>query len=232
MHDTFQRSLALLWRRILRSDPSHLFGPEVARSLDRNWGDRIPQPGFVGPRYRIGGLVFVSMNPGGGRGGGLGPEDIAHYEALGKLRDRSEEDAVMQFRDLNALLLRHMPTWRIFQVFVQPVLSYGALDFSEVGYLNLLKWRTQSSSGLNKLYDLSWHDHTRKQFDLLQPSIVIAIGSDAGNAFRRHHTAGVHFDAIPRVIGNNIGAPGRAALERIGAWLRQNPVRVAKHAHR
>ena len=120
-----------------------------------------------------------------------------------------------------------MPTWKIFRNFIAPVLEYAGVDFSRVAYLNLLKWRTKKSSGLARLYDLSWHDHTQDQFGLLQPSLVIAIGSDAGNAFRRHDPSGVHFDAIPRVIGNNIGPEGYAALERIKKWLQHYPMTAA-----
>jgi hypothetical protein len=35
----------------------------------------LPQPGYVGARYRPGGLVFVSMNPGAGPQDGLSADD-------------------------------------------------------------------------------------------------------------------------------------------------------------
>jgi len=66
MDTEFHKSLALHWRETLRLDPEAIFGSEAKRLLNRNWGDRVPQPGYVGINYRPGGLVFVSMNPGGG----------------------------------------------------------------------------------------------------------------------------------------------------------------------
>ena len=54
-------------------------------------------------------------------------------------------------------------------------------------------------------------------FELLAPSRVVAIGSDAGSQFQRHFSGAVDFDFIPRVIGNNVGPTGRAALARIAA---------------
>ena len=95
------------------------------------------------------------------------------------------------------------------------MLQSAKLDFSEVAYVNLLKWRTTSSKGLNRLYELSWKDHTRDQLELLAPSRVIAIGSNAGRAFRRLYDRPVAFDFIPRVVGNNVGPKGRKALARI-----------------
>lgn len=62
---------------------------------------------------------------------------------------------------------------------------------------------------------LRWDHHTRDQLELLAPSRVVAIGSDAGRAFQRHFTRAVDFDFIPRAIGNNVGPDGRAALARI-----------------
>jgi hypothetical protein len=72
------------------------------------------------------------------------------------------------------------PGWKIHQSFVNPVLHAAGLDFSQVAYVNLLKWRTTASIGLARLYALSWDHHTREQLELLAPSRVIAIGSDAG----------------------------------------------------
>jgi hypothetical protein len=118
------------------------------------------------------------------------------------------------FDELTQVLADIMPGWKIHRNFVAPVLR-TALDFSQVPYVNLLKWRTVSSSGLARLYALSWDHHTREQLELLAPSRVIAIGSDAGRAFQRHSTACVDFDFIPRAIGNNVGPAGRAALARI-----------------
>jgi hypothetical protein len=85
--------VALLWRRILTADPDAIFGPGASRLLNRNWADRLPQPGYVGARYRPGGLVFVSMNPGGGPKQGLGADDQRQNGALQCLRDADESAA-------------------------------------------------------------------------------------------------------------------------------------------
>lgn len=218
-----QIALAALWRKILRTDPAELFQAEMERLQNRSWGDQLPQPGYVGPDYRREGLAFVSMNPGGGRGVGLGAEDLLQYEALKQLRDCSDSEAIRKFEVLTDILQKIMPTWKIIQRFVDPILQRTAIEFSSISYFNLLKWRTSKSNNLNKLYDRSWKHHTAEQVHLLRPSIVIAVGVDAGKAFRRHHTDLVQFD-IPRVIGDNIGEPGKEAIRRICSWLSAHPL--------
>jgi hypothetical protein len=164
------------------------------------------------------------MNPGGGLGVGLGPDDLLQYEVLKRLRDCNDSEVAERFSDLMEVLKKIMLRWKIFRTFVDPILSSTGVQFSSVAYFNLLKWRTTTSSKLNALYDISWKDHTRDQVRLLKPGVVIAVGVDAGNAFRRHHTDALHFDVIPRVIGNNIGEPGKEALQRICGWLSTHPV--------
>jgi len=222
MSKNFQEDCALYWQSMLRSDPEQIFGSEVKRLLNRNWGDRVPQPGYVGHNYKPGGLIFVSMNPGGGPNKGLGEEDKKQYEALQRLRDCKPAEATKRFHELSSLLHDIMQEWKIFKVFVAPVLEYSSATFSEVAYLNLLKWRTTKSSGLRTLYKLSWHDHTQKQIELLRPSTVVAIGTGAGTSFRLFYTNNIRFNAIPRVIGNNIGQPGRDALAEIEKWFERS----------
>lgn len=220
MNEVFEKDAAVLWRRILRTDPREILGKESERLLNRNWGDRVAQPGFLGAEYAPGGLVFVSMNPGSG-GDGMGPEDLDQYRALESFRNARDTDIGESFRNLNGELSRLMPTWKIYQRFVEPVLKFGDLSLSDAGYLNLLKWRTKERSGLNRLYDLSWKDHTREQVELLDPGVVVVIGVDASRAFSQQYSVPTLF-SIPLIIGGNIGPNGRAALEDIKQWFETN----------
>ncbi|MGH9631695.1 MAG: hypothetical protein ACRD7E_25595 [Bryobacteraceae bacterium] len=204
-----------LWRRILTSDPDAIFGPEASRLLNRGPADRLAQPGYMGQRYRPGGLVFVSMNPGPGPLGGLNPADQLQYKTLEALRDADDSAVCARFDEVTEVLADIMPGWHIHRNFVTPVLEAWKLNFSEVAYVNLLKWRITSSSGLARLYKLSWDDHTRGQLELLAPSRVIAIGTDAGRAFQRHCKGSFEFDFIPRHFSNVRYGTGRAALARI-----------------
>lgn len=206
------RQLAELWHDILRSDAAELFGAEAERLLIRHSGDEVAQPGYVGKHYRRGGLVFIGMNPGGGRDG-LGPADRLQYEALRRLTDATDRKVLQRFDDLIDVLAKIMPTWKIVMNFVAPVLQSTNGAFDDTAYLNILKWRTAKSSGLMRLYQLSWAAHTGEQLELLAPGTLIAVGSDAGKALQRLGNPADY--AIPRVIGNNIGEPGRQVIRRI-----------------
>ena len=47
-HRTCGQNAARLWRRILTADPEAIFGAEASRLMNRNWADRLPQPGYMG----------------------------------------------------------------------------------------------------------------------------------------------------------------------------------------
>ena len=85
------------------------------------------------------------MNPGGGPSDGLGPGDQAQYKCLRALRKASEADAASAFEELTERLAEWMPGWTIIRNFVQPVLGYAHVEFNQVAYVNLLKWRTRRS---------------------------------------------------------------------------------------
>jgi len=217
------RRAAPLWRRILRKNPAQVFGSEFHPLLQRNSGDLLAQPGYVGERYSPGGLIFVSMNPGGGPSEGLGRRDIAQYKCLRALRNSSEDDAASRFRELTGRLAEWMPGWKIIRNFVEPVLGYAHLEFDQVAYVNLLKWRTRKSSGLTRLYSLSWQDHTADQISLLRPSVVVAIGANAGKAFGRHYQGDARLEVVPRIF-SNIGPPGRLTLRGIKRTFDKHPL--------
>ena len=208
----------MLWWRILRQNPNDLFGPEVAKLRNQTWGDRIPQPGYLGNDYVPGGIMFVSMNPGGSQRDRPGTTDEQQLLALKKLGECARADSLRGFANLRAVLERIMPTWSIYRNFVAPILECAKLRFSHVVYLNLLKWRTQKDAALDRLYALSWQHHTREQFDLLRPGVVIAIGLGSGDAFKQLNSNDVRLFKIRRIM-NNIHPEGRAEIKRICAWL-------------
>ena len=106
-----------------------------------------------------------------------------------------------------------MPGWKIHQNFVVPVLRAAGLDFSQVAYVNLLKWRATASSGIARLYALSWDHHTRKQLELLAPGHVVAIGTDAGRASKRHYNEWLALSSS-RAYRQQLGPSGPGGIGR------------------
>lgn len=167
--------LAAIWQEILHAKPDTMFGSASHRIEDRHsLGDEIPQPGFVGTRYRSGGVLFLGKNP--GKGGALmSQEDALQFEVLHRLRDANLADLRTRFDDLCKLLGRRvMPTWGVVQNYVMPVLSGAGAELDDIAYLNLLKWRSEDTSA--DLFNASWAAHTGKQYSKLNPGLVIAIG--------------------------------------------------------
>ena len=60
---------ALLWRRILTADPEAVFGTQASRSMNRNWADRLSQPGYMGLHCRAR-WSGVRVHESGGRAAG------------------------------------------------------------------------------------------------------------------------------------------------------------------
>jgi hypothetical protein len=174
----------------------------------------------MGAQYRPGGLVFVSMNPRAGPQVVLNASDLHHYMALQGLKGADQSVARRAFDELTQVLADIMPRWRIYLNCVAPVLGAAGLDFAEVAYVNLLKWRPTTDGGLARINAISWHLHTRDQIELLAPSRVIAIGSDEGPDFRKRCTEQVDFDFIPR-IHKNVRRMRREALTQTAAMVWQ-----------
>lgn len=133
--------LAQLWQSILQTDPSVLFGGDAERLEQRpGSGDELPQPGFVGPSYRPGGVLFLGNNPGKGT---LphSPLEEQHVQALQSLKAAEPDSLQGSFEGLMEALTQIMSRWDIVQNYVCPIISKANLDLGSIAYLNLLKWR-------------------------------------------------------------------------------------------
>jgi len=227
MTDDLRKSLAVLWRRILLTDTTKIFGNEAKRLLTSRGrkGDLIPQPGFVGRNYEQGGLVFVSMNPGKGSRNQDNNFDLGQYKRLEALRDAVEADEIIdRFLAYTDYFHQEWPG-PMYRDFIKPILEHAKIDFSSTAYLNLLKWRTENPNGLENLYDLSWENHTGEQFRDLKPRLVVAIGLGAGAAFERNDRKTKCF-AIPRAHNNIRPVSGPAKIREIKDWLTKHPLKI------
>ena len=132
----------MLWQKIANNSPPPLL---AASGLlhDRAHGyDCLPQPGFVGHRYRQGGLVIFGLNPAAG-GDGLSRDDITQYELLNNLRKASGNEVVEAFKALMNHFTQFMPNWKIIENNgLNSIFREHQISFSDVAYLNLCKWRT------------------------------------------------------------------------------------------
>ncbi len=219
MSKTFRRELADLWHSILNSDPKSLFGPDVAMLRRRQKDDWIAQPGYVGTKYKAGGLLFVGMNPGGATVGEISEGDRRQLAVLTALRESSQRNRLAAFEELNSELSRSMKRWAIYKA-VKRILDSLDMSFSEVAYVNLVKWRTKEERFSSRLLRKSWYAHAAPQIKLLQPGGTISLGVTTAKQLDRLRP--FHL-AIERTIGDKYWSPKtensvRKACRYLRAW--------------
>jgi hypothetical protein len=194
MNRALKRQLADLWTSILRTNPEPLFERHKSLLRKRRTDDLIAQPGYVGPYYKPRGLLLVGMNPGGSAKHEMNEGETDSLNALLKLRKSSKRNRVSRFDEMNRVVAGYMEYWGVLDS-ARRILKTLNVDFSEVAYVNLLKWRTTKERTASFLLRASWENHTRKQIELLAPSRVIALGIATGRQLRM---LGGRCDAVVR----------------------------------
>jgi hypothetical protein len=220
MTSTLKRELADLWVSILNTDAKRLFGHDAALLRTKARDDKIAQPGYVGSRYRRGGLLFVGMNP-GGRAGQMTDADRDQLPILKRLRESSPHNRVERFDELNTELSRSMKHWSICRPVIS-ILEALEMDFQKIAYINLLKWRTKGERVTSRLLNQSWDSHTAAQVALLRPAGVISLGVGTGDAVNRVWNEQSFNCVIPRSRGDR-GCPPqqKEAISRTIRFLRR-----------
>ena len=222
--------VALLWQEILRSDPAAAFSGTVGSAIDRSHGhDRLPQPGFVGSGYKPKGVLILGQNPGNDAvGKGEAVADLHQYQILRCLRDAKDTESAESASHalMAALDTTVMPTWRIVQNVVMPLLKKLHLDLKDIAYLNLVKFRTVNSDFPSRIYDHSWFQ-TSMQIELLEPQVIIVLGVRTYKEFKLRYKGQVQHFRVQRSIGDTrLPDEGRKDIESIVAqlsWVSQRP---------
>lgn len=216
--------VAMLWQSILRSNQAEVFaGYEVSAKNRPHGHDRLPQPGFVGPSYRPGGVMIIGQNPGNDVvANGESSTNLRQYELLRQLRDAVDSAAVVSASHelMAALGSEIMPTWSIVKNIVLPLLSALRLTLDDVAYTNLVKFRTVESNLASQIYGRSW-DTTSAQIRLLEPAYIIALGLGTHREITRRYIGSAEIHRVQRSRGDwALPDKGRRDIELISTRLR------------
>jgi hypothetical protein len=169
---------------------SEIFGDETVLLPIQNANDGLTAaPGYVGPGYRPGGLVIVSVNPAGGKdGASSGASDTALYKSFRDLRDAGSFSAIVEaFERVNALWAEQMPSWDVYQQHTRNILAANGAGLLEIAYIYVVPFRTRGDVAAKIKSNMLDRALVKflEQLDAMQPSKIVAMDRMAEAASKR-----------------------------------------------
>ena len=153
-----KEEFAKLYKKIL-SCPS-------AKECDKKAGGHrcgLIDPGYLGPKYKKGGILVVGLNP-------------------GCPKEKKNSLAELSFKKIMEMLKEKMKGWEIWKnmnkVGLEPLFN----RIPEIAYTNLVKCAWYEKDGKKNKTNLpddifkSCKDYLKKQVDILDPKVVIFLG--------------------------------------------------------
>ena len=162
--------------------------PHAARSDARDmWA------GYVGPKYRPGGLVLVAHYPAGGTvpyaNTARAARDKTFYELISAFKRADSVSRAAAFEALNRHVARAVPQWRMYTI-IRVVLEAAGLSLDDVALINLVPYRiAENISPSAKVVKASWTKCTEPALHALQPGMVAALGIASGRALAARRVA-------------------------------------------
>ena len=172
-----------LGQQIIALDRQAELGRDFSRVAVQPPSVGVAQPGFMGAEYK--GLVILGRNPGTGdnRPSRYGFESklAEWHRALEKWRDLGSLQAYMSAFDC---WMGDLKEWRVWSMYVEPILDRLQIDPSNIAYLNLFQSPTIANTRPTpRMFRIGW-TWTKRQLDILAPKAVIAGGKDVGAQLR------------------------------------------------
>lgn len=141
-------------------------------NLLRDGGENVPQPGYIGPRYRKSRVLLVGQNPAAPKSLAAPEKDLLYTAALRALCD---EPTMQRYKELNILLKNFIPDWPIHGDYFP--LDESGLSLEDISYFNLVRCRTLSNTTPNDNLARNCIDaHFVRWLDRLAPKVVVFVG--------------------------------------------------------
>ena len=230
MSKQYRCQLARIWRDVITRSERDVFAsrPELRRRARGD--DALPQPGFVGRRYKRGGIVFIGANPGGAGVPQL-KSDSVQNELLRKLRGATGSACLDAFEKLMNHLRVAMPEdWRIYDICVPPVLEGSGYTVDDIAFLNLVKWRTTAERLTGAVVRASWEFQTQRQVAALRPRVIVGLGRTVvGRYVNEFDIDREECFILKRMRGDRrLSDEGLAEAKRASRWLQKKAFHNAK----
>lgn len=140
--------------------------------LLRDDGENVPQPGYIGSRYKTSRVLLVGRNP--GKTKALVAPDRAYTAALRTLRD---DPTPARYKELTAILREFIPKWQVHKYFP---LEESGLALEDIAYCNIVRCRTSGNAEpCELLAQQCVQDHFKRWLTLLAPKIVVFVNKAA-----------------------------------------------------
>ena len=145
-------------------------------NLLRDNGENVPQPGYIGPRYRKSRVLLVGQNPAVDLSPAI-PKSLTESDRIytAALRILRDEPTVQRYKELSAVLRTFIPKWPIHGNYFP--LDESGLSLEDIGYFNIVRCRTSSNAAPNDcLATKCIGAHFVRWLELLAPKVVVFVG--------------------------------------------------------
>ena len=199
--DEWEQRLAALWHEIATFPYADHLPPQ---KREYPLTTQI-HPGYVGPSYRKGGLLFIAMNRGGSTDD---PYDKAVLDGI------KEGPSVKAYSALtsNVLGAIRAARWPVIPAYIRPIMERLGQGPEEIAYINAVPFQVGNNRWLGALYPEVWSISTGRQVALIDPGAVVFLGVEVGR--RLEDRVVVPSTHVDRVRGSNPAAEVQAALTR------------------
>lgn len=170
-----------LGRDIIAFDRTRAFGGDH-RHVSLSPGTSRAQPGFMG--HTFSGTVIVGQNPGEGNFGTWAKDNRELDGLLGAWHEQGTLQAYDAAFSFFRRTFANSPGWHDW---VAPILLAGNISLEHIAVLNLVKVPTrQNRKPTSVMYREDWQ-WTKKQLDLLTPTVVVAGGVEVHRQITRRY---------------------------------------------
>lgn len=145
-------------------------------NLLRDGGENVPQPGYIGPRYRTSRVLLVGQNPAVDQNPAI-PKSLTESDRIytAALRILRDDPTVQRYKELSAVLRTFIPKWPIHGNYFP--LEESGLSLEDIGYFNIVRCRTSSNATPNDSLATKCVDaHFIRWLELLAPKVVVFVG--------------------------------------------------------
>lgn len=233
----FRQKIAEVFHNCVQVEREEIFSKHDPIPI--SWQDdaRLMFPGIVGDEYSKGSVVFMGINPGGGKNTYSAAQrkrygDDRLYPAMEHFKNATRTDLYNIFNKLNNIAQEVMSNWTIWRYIAKAI---KAVDVSNknFAYLNTVPYRVQendigliSEEAFQKAKDLV----VSKQIEVLRPKTIIVFGTTTDNIIGHYYRSiAPTYYVVPGTRGwSHITPNAESVFQQIGHDLSGSTITISE----